>query len=253
MNNLRLQNVYNSDDKFGSNSRKALFVISGNKSNMGEVLCINNEVSELLGYERNEIVGHNISIVMPPCIGEKHSEMIINSFSSGKAMQTNDNMVLPLHKSGYIIPSCLIHRIVPNLQNGLQLIGFLFKIQDFSKYCSILERGIPPDDVTILLADESWKLLAFNIRASKIFGINPIQGNLRKYVWGEEKISVLKLIPELSDPNFEQKIQKHNAAEINLQLKTIRKIVESEIETFKNSQGNENQELDFELKIENDY
>lgn len=253
-NNLRLQNSYCKDDKFGANSRTSLFIISGVKANVGEVLCINNEVSELLGYEKNEIVGHNISKVMPPIIAEKHSDLILNSFCSGKTVSQNDRMILPLHKQGYMIPCSFLCRIVPNLQNGLQLIGFIYKIRDFSEYFPILERNITPDEVVVLLTDETWMMLAFNIRASKMFGINPLQANLKKYINSEEKISVFKLVPQLEDPAFIDKIKSNSGEEVTLNLNSIRKVIEAEIEILKMNPitdgeeigvGQKNEEIDF--------
>ena len=186
-NNIRIQNIH-IGEKYGANSRMALFIISGAKENIGEVLCINNEMFELLGYEKNEVVNQNISKIMPPMIGEKHSDIVLKYLNAGKQERMNDKMMLPLHKRGYIVPCSYIHRVVPNLSRGLQFIGFLNKITDFSEHCPIVERNISPDDVVILLADEDMRLQAFNIRASRFFGIDPELSDIRKYIFEEEKI-----------------------------------------------------------------
>jgi hypothetical protein len=197
-----LRHSYVTDEKYGANSKTALFIISGEKDNLGEVLCINNEVSELLGYEKSEIVAHNISKAMPPMIGAKHGQIILNFFSAGNYTKNNDKLVLPLHKLGYLVPCSFLHRVVPNLGRGLQLIGFLSKRTDLSDICPWIERNMGADDMVIMLADDAWMLQAFNLRASRIFGVNPAQANLKKYITSEEKISLLKFIPELEDQSF---------------------------------------------------
>eukprot|EP01022_Parablepharisma_sp_SALTPOND_P008802 TRINITY_DN1369_c0_g1_i1.p1 TRINITY_DN1369_c0_g1~~TRINITY_DN1369_c0_g1_i1.p1 ORF type:complete len:1592 (-),score=178.13 TRINITY_DN1369_c0_g1_i1:522-5297(-) len=238
-NNLRIQNTHFGDDKYGANSRTALFIISGAKTNVGEVLCINNEVSELLGYEKAEIVGHNISKAMPPIIGEKHSEMVLKYLCSGKLDRSGEKMNLALHKLGYIVPCSYLHRVVPNLRRGLQLIGFMYKIHDFSEYCPIVERNISTDDVVIVLTDQNWMMQAFNIKAAKFFGIDPAQANLKKYIFGEEKIPTSKLIPQLEDPAFIQNVATSLSAEVTLDATAIRKTIDAEIEILKATQADE--------------
>lgn len=223
------------DDRYGANSKTALFIISGNKTSVGEVLCINNEVSELLGYEKSEVVGHNISKMMPPIIGQRHSEFVMDYIRSGKLCKGGtDRMILALHKLAYMIPCAYIHRVVPSLRQGLQLIGFLYKINDFSEHCPVAEHNTSPDDVVMLLTDQDWAMHAFNLKAAKLFSIDPAQANLRKYVFGEEKIMATKLIPQLEDPSFMQSVNgAMGVAEVSLDLYSIRKTVDAEIEILR--------------------
>lgn len=227
-----MHNKYNNEDRLGANSRNALFIISGVKSNIGEVLCINNEVTELLGYDKNEIMGHNISKLMPEMIAAKHSKFVVNYLCSGLFPPMNNRMVLPLHKSGYFIPCTYIHRVFPNMQRGLQIIGFLRKIIDFVEYCPIAETNTTADEVVIMLADDSWNLQAFNYRAAKLFGVDPSKANIRKFMSSEEKINVLSLIPQLSDPTFVTAVKLSSGNEITLNPKMIHKIMEAAIETI---------------------
>lgn len=213
-----------------------MFIISGEKVNIGEVLCINNEVSELLGYRKEEIIGHDIATLMPPMIAEKHSQIMVKFFCSGKYSPEKDRMVLPLHNQGYIIPCWFLHRIVPNLNRGLQLIGFLHKISDFSECCQTLEKNVSPDDVVIMLTDKKWALQAFNIRASKLFGIDPKEANLRKYISSEEKVPICKFLPELEDENYLREAV--NGKDTILDIELIKKVISTEIETRGNNPEN---------------
>ncbi len=194
---------------------------------------MNNEVSELFGYEKNEILGHNISKIMPPMIGEKHSEIVMKYICSGKMERRGDRLVLALHKLGYMLPCSYIHRVVPSLREGLQLIGFLYKITDFSEYCPMLERNMSADDLVLILTDQNWVMQAFNIKAAKLFGIDPTQANLKKYIFGEDKISVCKLMPQLEDPSFIQTVNSSLSADVVLDLTMIRKTIDAEIEILR--------------------
>ena len=80
---------------------------------------------------------------MPPKIGEKHTEFVLKAFSTGCANFKGDSLVLPLHKYGYIIPCSFIHRLVPNLHKGVQLIGFAQKVQDFCQYTDYDHSDLP--------------------------------------------------------------------------------------------------------------
>ena len=107
-NNLRIQNNHFYESKLGFSDRTSLFIIRCAKDNIGNILCINTEVQELLGYEKHEILGQNISKVMPPIIGENHSEIVLSYLASGNQIQTNEKIAFALHKKGYVIPCICI-------------------------------------------------------------------------------------------------------------------------------------------------
>ncbi len=229
-NNLRLHSKYVAEEKFGSNSKNALFIISGQRASLGEVLCINNEVSELLGYEKHEILGHNIGKVMPPIIAAKHSSFMLRYMCSGRASPDNGKLIFPLNKVGCIVPCTYIHRVVPTLQHGLQLIGFLRHLADFSEYCPMMERNTASEDAVLCLADRNWRLLAFNVRAAKLFGIAPAQANMRKFLFSDEKPSLLRIFPQLAEEHFLETIKTAGGAEAVFNPKNVQKFMENEIE-----------------------
>ncbi len=233
-NNLRLHNKYVSEEKFGSNSKNALFIISGQRTSLGEVLCINNEVSELLGYAKHEIVGHNISRVMTPIIARKHANFMLRYMCSGRAPPDCDRLIFPLHKLGYIVPCTYIHRVVPSIQHGLELIGFIRHVTDFSEYCPLAESNMLSEDAVLCLTDRNWLLQAFNIRAAKLFGINPALANMRRFLFSEDKPSLLKVFPQLAEADFLQAIRTNGAAEAVINPRTVQKTMEGEVENVRN-------------------
>lgn len=229
-NNLHLHSKYSNEEKYGANSRNALFIISGAKRSIGEVLCINNEVSELLGYEKNEVIGHNISKIMPQIIGENHSNFILNYMCSGRFPSETEKMIFPLNKNGTILPCTYLHRVYPSMQRGLQIIGFLKKITDLSPFCSIAEPNMSSDEIVIILTDQLWHLQAINAHAAKLFGLDPIQSDLHKLLKSEEKISLASLVPELNEPTFMERVRQMAGVETTFVPRNIQKIIETSVE-----------------------
>ena len=218
-NNLRLHNKYSKEERYGANSRNALFIVSGGKRSLGEVLCINNEVSELLGYDKNEVIGHNISKIMPPIIGESHTNFILNYICSGKSPPKTERLIFPLSKNGTIVPCSYIHRIFPNMQRGLQIIGFVKKITDLSPYCSIAEPNMTSDDIIIIMTDDQWNLQGLNPLAAKLFGLDPTKLDLHKLIKSEEKVSIISLVPEINDPSLMDRVRNSAGVETTFSKK----------------------------------
>lgn len=238
--NNRLISAYGTENKYGINNKTALFIISGEKRDVGVISCINNEVSEIFGFDKSEMIGNNISKVMPYIIAEKHSQFILNHFKAEKQRRMENMLIFPMHKHGYIIPCSFLLRIIPNLRRGLQLIGFLTKVTDLSEYCPSLEKNLDPDDAMIFLTDSNWMLHCFNIKAAHIFGIVPSLANLKKYHSSDEKVPVPQFLPELEDPEFLTQAQSPLSANIFVNIKAIRKAMESEVEFAGCSSGQEN-------------
>lgn len=55
-------------NSFGENSGCAIAVISATSTNYGTVLHSNEEIEHILGYQRKDVIGKNISFIMPSLI-----------------------------------------------------------------------------------------------------------------------------------------------------------------------------------------
>ena len=67
--------------KYGDNSKTAIFVISGNEHELGCIQNINNQVNLLMGWTRKDLLGQNLSMVMPKVFGETH-DFVLNRYLS---------------------------------------------------------------------------------------------------------------------------------------------------------------------------
>ena len=66
-----------------------------------------------------------------------------------------------------------------------------------------------------------------------MFGLNPSKTNLKKYHHSDEKIYVPKFIPNLEELESIKEDSTQSFVDVNLNLRIVQKIVESEIETIR--------------------
>ena len=75
--------------RFGENSNSCIIICSGNFDQMGEVLQVNQEITRILEYQKSDIVGQNISLIMPKIYAEKHDKFMANYFETSEAHVLN--------------------------------------------------------------------------------------------------------------------------------------------------------------------
>ena len=110
------------DDNFHGNNLEAIlenqdyiFICNSNEKGKCTIIQCSNSIINLLGYEKSEIIGKNIEILMPSILIEQHintlDEYIKNLNTIPKEPQDfnkgNDNkqiFLLPKNKMGYILP-----------------------------------------------------------------------------------------------------------------------------------------------------
>ena len=243
-NNQEVQRNYDviSDKKYGANCNAAIILMSGNKSNIGEVLSANNELLEILGYTKKEIIGSNISKAMPSIIGEKHHLLIQDYFQKQEASKHNsaydaEKLVFGMHKEGYLVPCTLKHRLIPDLTKGIQLIGFIFKADDLSDIRPGEER-VNSNTLAIVLTDSSWNIHGFNNRFARILHLDLTNIDIRRYFNAEEKLNIGKFIIDLDGNEQHEKMTSQEGYPLEIDAEAIRKEIEAEIDILNPSKIN---------------
>lgn len=61
---------------FGENSASAIIMISATSSKIGVVVHANEEVEHVLGFKRQELIGRNITMIIPRPIAKAHDKLI---------------------------------------------------------------------------------------------------------------------------------------------------------------------------------
>ena len=186
------------EGKYGEDSTSAVVLISGNKSNLGTVINTNHELYEILGYEKKMLMGQNISLIMPEIIASYHNRFIQNCFvkTTTSAFNSKERLVFPQHSLGYLVPCAVLIRLVPNLDKGIQFIGFLNKVA-FMDEIRKGENKVSVDDVIVLLLDSEMKLHAFNKKFSDLLANDSSYVDFHKYIENDQKIDLSALYPSV--------------------------------------------------------
>jgi PAS domain S-box-containing protein len=201
--NLYISKISKEFDMNGNSSNVAVIMISGSRHNLGEVINANNELFELLGYNKDDVHGSSINRLMPQSIAAMHDKKLIDYITQNKERSgLSEIVVFALHKNGVMIPTIIRKKAIPNLHSGIQFIGFLCKANDFS---SLIPKGQNKDDdffdsnIISFLTDDEWRIHGINEKACQLLNISPENINIHKYFYKDQKFSLLSLFPQLSD------------------------------------------------------
>jgi PAS domain S-box-containing protein len=113
----------------------AIIVMSGNKEIQGKISKTNSGITKLFGYNTFEVYGHDVNILMPPIIGQKHQFFLEKYFLTGKERILNsETHLFAMHRSGYVFSISSIVKPVPSLQNDIEYISLIRPINRNSDY-----------------------------------------------------------------------------------------------------------------------
>ncbi|KAL4466115.1 hypothetical protein ABPG74_004352 [Tetrahymena malaccensis] len=117
--------------KYGENSSTSIISVSGNLNQVGMVVNTNNEIEQLLGYSKNDVIGQNINKLMPKVYGDIHDGLFHRYLETSQPKVIGiERTVMCLNKNGYIIPTSIMVKVLPNLDQGIQIVGFLKEIDN---------------------------------------------------------------------------------------------------------------------------
>lgn len=111
---------------FGENTGAGIIVISATSKRIGTMIHANDDLEQILGFKKSDIIGKNISFIMPRPIGRVHDRFIQRYFETAKATVIDINRELfTSKKDGYIKPIRLVVKVYPELSNKLVFVGFI--------------------------------------------------------------------------------------------------------------------------------
>jgi PAS domain S-box-containing protein len=105
--------------KYDENSDTCIITVSGNYKNMGTIINVNNEISSLLGYKKNEVIGEKVESLMPKIFSDNHQRLLMRYFNKPTNTLNIIRTVYAMNKKGYVIPCSLTAKILPSLQKGI--------------------------------------------------------------------------------------------------------------------------------------
>lgn len=58
--------------------------VSGNKETLGKIMNASKSLTKVFGYNKNEVVGHSVNIMMPAIFAKRHTEFMERFFKTGR-------------------------------------------------------------------------------------------------------------------------------------------------------------------------
>ena len=203
-----------------------------------------------MGYEKNDLIGHNVNQIMPPLIGEKHNTMILKSFCCNSLPSKKSGIIaLPLHKQGYFVMCSLIHRIVPQFNNGIQIIGFLRVKTDVENLFPYMDRSYDPEELVLLLTTDKWVIHTLNGRAIQLLGLDMQRANLKRYIESSDQLPLYKLIPKFENNENFRKLKEEGTCEVVLNVSVFKKLFDIDIENKINNEESIKQSDKFSTQV----
>jgi PAS domain S-box-containing protein len=189
--------------KYGENSNTCIITISGALKTLGIISNTNNEITRILGYSKTELLGQNIIYVMPRFLSEIHDGFMRNYFESSDAkVIAIERIVFPLDRNGYIVPCTLMAKILPNLSDGLKLVGFLQEIDKSSNMNKDQEVETEEEEAHYVMYDGNTGIIhgvtsgcrsEYGIHAKLMEGADT----------GNSEFTIENIFPEISQINLE--------------------------------------------------
>ncbi|EGR33302.1 PAS domain S-box family protein [Ichthyophthirius multifiliis] len=129
--NINKQFVDSDKLKYGENSSTSIITCSSNYNQIGIVTNVNNELTRILGWSKSDIIDQNIYKIMPKVYGEIHNQLMRRySETSEPKVIGIERLVLCQHKNQYLVPCTLMIKILPNLDEGITIVGFIKDVEN---------------------------------------------------------------------------------------------------------------------------
>lgn len=112
--------------RYEGDTETCIVTCSANLHSIGHILNVSAEIQRILQFSNLDLIGQSINHMMPNIIARLHDDFIKNFFETSKSNRVGrETMIYPMNKSGYIVPCTITVKIIPNLNDGLKMVGFL--------------------------------------------------------------------------------------------------------------------------------
>ena len=213
-------------------SNAAVFIVSGNKENMGTILNVNYEIKELLGYKKKRLIGENVALMIPAIIGVNHNHHMEGYFKKRSHSNVNgiiSTIVLPQHVKGYIVPCSILVRLIPNLENGAQFFAFLSLAKDISKLRNS-DVSIEQKEVFVFLLNEKYEITGFCENFMNYCCEGKTDNlNIKRCLENKEKIAMRTLYNHLFAGENEEAMENEEGLTIKIDFKPLKIAIHSQI------------------------
>lgn len=128
---MNKQFIDNERIKYGENSNTCIITCSGNFEEIGTIKNTNNEITRILQYPKVDMIGQNLHRLMPKIIADSHDNYMKRYFETSESRVIGkERLVFPINKAGYLVPCSLMIKVLPTLDEGIRIVGFLKDIEN---------------------------------------------------------------------------------------------------------------------------
>ena len=116
--------------KFRENSNLCIITVQTALASMGTIVNSNSELEHILQFGKSEVVGQKLNKLMPKLYYELHDGFITKYIGRPDAEITSREFpVFPLNKKGFLVQAALLVKLIPELEDGFHLAGFIRTIE----------------------------------------------------------------------------------------------------------------------------
>ena len=151
----------------------SIIVVNGNKENIGRIEYVNYAFTNIFGFSKDEIIGKNVSTIMPSNIGKYHNQFMLNFYTTTKAKFINETRrEIGLNKERLIYPIMIYVKIFPCIEEGISYIGLIQKttFNGLTKGPRHTERS---NNIGYIMTTLDDKLIHYNNVIESKFGLVP--------------------------------------------------------------------------------
>jgi len=166
------QFIENDRLKYGENSNTCIITVSGNQNKMGMIKNINNEITRILGFSKADLIGQNVNRIIPKYLAEIHDGLMRSYFETSESKVLGlERLVFPLTKKGYVVPCTLMIKVLPDLTNGVRLVGFLNEVENENGFTKNAEFENEEKVHYIVYSGDTGAIHGFTQTCKKDFGL----------------------------------------------------------------------------------
>lgn len=234
----------NANIKFEESAGTSIITISGNYKLMGTIINVNNGIRNLLGYKPQEVIGEKVDMIMPKIFADSHPKLLMKYFNDSAERPLNiERTVYAMNKKGYIIPCTLLAKILPSLEKGIQIVGFLKRIENTGESHGSTHYILYSAEDGILYGVTKSCYDHFGIRSSLTFG--------KCYNMSELKMEMI--CPNLMDPANSADLKSSNGLIVDIDTTPIQAnhpLENENDESIDDAKIVENEEKEVNLQIQ---
>jgi PAS domain S-box-containing protein len=194
----------NEQSIFGENSAAGIIVMSCNSTTIGTIVHCNEEVESVTNYQKTDLVGKNVTLLMPRNIAKAHDKLVQRYFETAKPTVIEiKRCLLVKRKEGYLKEIELIVKVFPQIDDQIIFVGFLQHYDSFDDM-----EPVKPEyerfDKQYIITDTDGNITNVTEGLSNEMGLNAKFFNYTDSIF-QQMFNIQKICPQIfEDDNTQQ-------------------------------------------------